>query len=216
MLLIYLMEPHANDREPRANERWRASSTWRGGIQLGERGGVLLGQHEDGRTMINGAVFPPQVTATREHCSFDVSSIEIVSRARRHLADEDTRNIGGIIGWVHSHPGMGVFLSDTDVETLRSWISLDARAIALVADPFAKPGRLEFGWWNAPAARCEAPISDSDGTHVTIQQASLLAQLISDDAYARGRWDILAPGGIITVFPTSASANNRSSWMAYP
>jgi len=40
-----------------------------------------------------------------------------------------------VVGWYHSHPGMGLFLSGIDVETQRRYQSLFPRAVALVIDP---------------------------------------------------------------------------------
>jgi proteasome lid subunit RPN8/RPN11 len=39
-----------------------------------------------------------------------------------------------VVGWYHSHPGFGCFLSDTDVETQRQMFSGSAH-VALVVDP---------------------------------------------------------------------------------
>lgn len=40
-----------------------------------------------------------------------------------------------VIGWYHSHPGFGCWLSFVDVKTQRSFEQLNPRAIALVIDP---------------------------------------------------------------------------------
>lgn len=39
------------------------------------------------------------------------------------------------VGWYHSHPGYGPFMSGTDVETQRSNEQLNARAVGIVVDP---------------------------------------------------------------------------------
>ncbi|KYK34899.1 MAG: hypothetical protein AYK22_04415 [Thermoplasmatales archaeon SG8-52-3] len=52
-----------------------------------------------------------------------------------------------VIGWVHSHPNMGVFMSGTDIETqLKSYQSFFPDAIAMVMDPFSKNG-LEYAFF---------------------------------------------------------------------
>ena len=39
------------------------------------------------------------------------------------------------VGWYHSHPGFGPWLSGTDVETQKSQEMLNPRAVAIVVDP---------------------------------------------------------------------------------
>lgn len=40
-----------------------------------------------------------------------------------------------VVGWYHSHPGFGPWLSGTDIETQRQQEALQARAVAVVVDP---------------------------------------------------------------------------------
>lgn len=40
-----------------------------------------------------------------------------------------------VVGWYHSHPGFGCWLSSTDINTQSSFEALNARAVALVVDP---------------------------------------------------------------------------------
>ena len=40
-----------------------------------------------------------------------------------------------IVGWYHSHPGLGVFLSGTDISTQKIYQKLYPKAVALVIDP---------------------------------------------------------------------------------
>ncbi|OLS27519.1 MAG: hypothetical protein HeimC3_02980 [Candidatus Heimdallarchaeota archaeon LC_3] len=39
-----------------------------------------------------------------------------------------------IVGWIHSHPGLQIFLSGTDVSTQRLYQQMDSRAVAIVVD----------------------------------------------------------------------------------
>ena len=106
------------------------------GAQMLERGGILIGRRDDEGVTIGGAVFPPQLARAGNHCAFDVNGIDITRQALTALTDPDTRRIGGtIIGWVHSHPGHGLYLSEIDVRTLSEWVQLDETAIAVVVDP---------------------------------------------------------------------------------
>lgn len=40
-----------------------------------------------------------------------------------------------VVGWYHSHPGFGCWLSNVDISTQQSFEQLDKRAVALVVDP---------------------------------------------------------------------------------
>ena len=40
-----------------------------------------------------------------------------------------------VVGWYHSHPGFGCWLSNVDVNTQQSFESLNKRAVAVVVDP---------------------------------------------------------------------------------
>lgn len=50
---------------------------------------------------------------------------------------------GRIVGWYHSHPGHGLFLSHTDLETHMQFYQFSSYAVSLVADPKSA----EFGIW---------------------------------------------------------------------
>ena len=40
-----------------------------------------------------------------------------------------------VVGWYHSHPGFGCWLSGVDIQTHKSFEQLSARAVAVVVDP---------------------------------------------------------------------------------
>ena len=40
-----------------------------------------------------------------------------------------------VVGWYHSHPGFGPWLSGTDIETQKQQENLNPRAVAVVVDP---------------------------------------------------------------------------------
>jgi len=40
-----------------------------------------------------------------------------------------------MVGWYHSHPGFGCWLSDVDVNTAKTIEKLNARSVAVVVDP---------------------------------------------------------------------------------
>ena len=61
------------------------------------------------------------------------------------VADDIVRGkIGGrIVGWYHSHPGYGIFMSETDMNTHGKLLQFSPFVIALVADPEIN----QFGIW---------------------------------------------------------------------
>merc|ERR1711933_295431 len=40
-----------------------------------------------------------------------------------------------VVGWYHSHPGFGPWLSSVDINTQQSFEQLNSRAVAVVVDP---------------------------------------------------------------------------------
>jgi 26S proteasome regulatory subunit N11 len=40
-----------------------------------------------------------------------------------------------VVGWYHSHPGFGCWLSGVDINTQQSFEALNTRAVAVVVDP---------------------------------------------------------------------------------
>ncbi|MEU6293097.1 Mov34/MPN/PAD-1 family protein [Streptomyces sp. NPDC046988] len=164
-----------------------------------ERGGVLVGIRSAGRVEITAAVFPPQQMATPVRCSFDTAVIEGVNDTLR--AVEETRlapYAATVLGWVHSHPHLGVFLSEQDQRTLNTWTDLDAAAVALVADPFARDDQIA-GWGRACGPR--RLLVRDDRKALMLNQGAKLADVLS--GFARpgqgGLWDVVGCGAVVSV-----------------
>merc|ERR1719362_2113792 len=50
-----------------------------------------------------------------------------------------------VVGWYHSHPGFGCWLSSVDVNTQQSFEQLNERAVAVVVDPIQSvKGKVEM------------------------------------------------------------------------
>lgn len=47
---------------------------------------------------------------------------------------EKMENNEFVVGWIHSHPGLGIFLSGTDVNTQSMYQQMESRSIAIVVD----------------------------------------------------------------------------------
>jgi proteasome lid subunit RPN8/RPN11 len=177
-----------------------------------ERGGVLLGRRDEVATWVSIALFPPQLLHDRIACSFDVGCLNVIHTAKDMLDGELTERIGTIVGWVHSHPGHGLFLSRTDVDTLSAWRQLDPKAVAVVADPYNRGLMGErIAWWRVPGRGRAVTLDQSRGAILTIRQVALVAEAINQSADPDTRWDIVTPRAVMRIMVNSASATPLAS-----
>ena len=92
-----------------------------------ESGGILVGKMKEGELLING-LETGQQSATPVHVTLhDEFLVDIATK----YAERDEK----IVGWYHSHPNMGTFMSGTDIDTQRRYQALFPNAVALVIDP---------------------------------------------------------------------------------
>lgn len=92
--------------------------------------GYLMGVFQEEFVEVTEIIIPEQLsspTGVRDKNS-DVTLITALQRK-----DFQERNIVNV-GWYHSHPGFGCFLSQTDLETQFIWQKVNPRMIALVID----------------------------------------------------------------------------------
>jgi len=102
-----------------------------------ERIGLLMGALDDGSLWVND-IIPAGVEMSEVHCAFPPHRLAQVANDI-----VEGRIQGRIVGWYHSHPGHGLFLSQTDLETHMQFHQFSPYSLSLVADP--KSG--EFGIW---------------------------------------------------------------------
>ena len=102
-----------------------------------EVGGVLLGRFSDAGTEVRAAL----AALGAEQASAHVTFTHQVWEKLLPVIDNDYPDMR-IVGWYHTHPGFGLFLSEQDQFTHRSFFS-DPRMVALVVDPRAG----EAGWF---------------------------------------------------------------------
>ena len=117
-----------------------------------EMGGLLFGHvDEQGRNVCVTGIFPKQTRSTPSYCEFDGKWLAIGAaaalRANEAYPDDKSPDIR-VIGWIHTHPGLTVFLSGTDVSTFKKNMRFcpDGRFIAVVVDPLTD----EAGVFNTP------------------------------------------------------------------
>lgn len=88
--------------------------------------GYLIGNFKEGVILIDDIVIPKQ----------DSTNIHAEITDERSLTDYLKNNLNKIqVGWYHSHPDLGCFLSSVDVPTQKYWQRVNNKMIALVIDP---------------------------------------------------------------------------------
>lgn len=110
-----------------------------------EVGGMLVGNVTNGVTNIVGYV--PAVTAVAEQISLTFTHdvwAEILSEVGKKFPDSQ------IVGWYHTHPSFGLFLSQYD-EFIQLHFFSEPGQLALVIDPIAG----EMAWFAERAKKIE-------------------------------------------------------------
>jgi proteasome lid subunit RPN8/RPN11 len=102
-----------------------------------ERIGLLMGTLYDSSLWVN-AIIPGGTEVSEVSCAFPP---DLLAQVANDIVEG--RIEGRIVGWYHSHPGQGLFLSQTDVQTHMHFCQFSPYAVSLVADPKAH----EFGIW---------------------------------------------------------------------
>ena len=93
--------------------------------------GLMVGEIHDDYTITVVDVFSMPQTGT-------TVSVESVDPVYQQQFMDMMKQVGRdqiCVGWYHSHPGFGCWLSMTDVQTQKSFEQLGHRSIAVVVDP---------------------------------------------------------------------------------
>jgi len=116
-----------------------------------EMGGLLIGHIDhEGNNVVTCGFFPKQTEASPGYCEFDggalAMAMDACDMANSRCGGPHTPNIQ-IIGWIHTHPDIGIFLSGIDINTFGHLRSnrQDGRFVAVVVDPLRK----EHGVFNS-------------------------------------------------------------------
>jgi len=102
-----------------------------------ERIGLLLGLLE-GQSLWVNEIIPSENEIDTVSCVFPPQRLAQVANDI-----VEGRVTGNIVGWYHSHPGHGLFLSQTDLDTHMRFYQFSPYAVSLVVDPKSH----EFGIW---------------------------------------------------------------------
>ena len=93
--------------------------------------GLMLGDFIDDYTISCVDVFAMPQSGT----GVSVEAVDPVFQTKMLDMLKQTGRPEMVVGWYHSHPGFGCWLSGTDMNTQSSFEALNARAVALVIDP---------------------------------------------------------------------------------
>src|SRR5947207_14860386 len=101
--------------------------------------GVLVGREQNGRLEIEACIPGANATQAGTNVTFTQDTWEHIYKIKDKDYPEER-----IVGWYHSHPGFGVFLSDHDTFIHKNFFS-SAMQVAWVYDPHSDEEGC-FGW----------------------------------------------------------------------
>jgi proteasome lid subunit RPN8/RPN11 len=130
--------------------------------------GVLVGKMCEGIIEIDAPIEAFTAAQAGAHVTFTQAAWETIYKVKDKDYPEDR-----IVGWYHSHPGFGVFLSDHDTFIHRNFFSSPDQ-IAWVYDPHSDEEGC-FGWVGGSIHRI-ANISVADNSGEGQQRACKLAE----------------------------------------
>lgn len=93
--------------------------------------GLMLGEFVDEYTVQVVDVFAMPQSGT----GVSVEAVDPVFQTKMMDMLRQTGRPESVVGWYHSHPGFGCWLSSVDVNTQQSFEQLTPRAVAVVVDP---------------------------------------------------------------------------------
>ena len=93
--------------------------------------GLMLGDFVDDYTVKCVDVFAMPQSGT----GVSVEAVDPVFQTKMLDMLKQTGRPEMVVGWYHSHPGFGCWLSGVDVNTQQSFEALNQRAVAVVVDP---------------------------------------------------------------------------------
>lgn len=102
----------------------------RAGIPM-EVMGLMLGEFVDDYTVYVIDVFAMPQSGT----GVSVEAVDPVFQTKMLDMLKQTGRSEMVVGWYHSHPGFGCWLSNVDINTQQSFEALNQRAVAVVIDP---------------------------------------------------------------------------------
>ncbi len=138
--------------------------------------GVLVGRESDGVTTVDACISGVNATQGGTHVTFTQDTWEHIYKIKdRDFPDER------IVGWYHSHPGFGVFLSDHDTFIHKNFFS-SLQQVAWVYDPHSDEEGC-FGWCGESLERlAQFAVVDSKGGELAGATGKPEPSLVGDDS----------------------------------
>jgi len=139
-----------------------------------EQGGVLIGYPYRDRT--TGVPFIDVIRAIPALGAEGTSvHLQFTPESWAHMSGMISEHYNDcvVVGWYHSHPGLGIFFSGTDRATQRSFFN-QVWSVALVVDPV----REELGWFIGPECNMGTDIFYYRGKQIPITIAKDEATMI--------------------------------------
>jgi proteasome lid subunit RPN8/RPN11 len=137
--------------------------------------GVLVGADADGITSIQACIAGENAAQGGAHVTFTQDTWEHIYKIKdRDFPDHR------IVGWYHSHPGFGVFLSDHDTFIHQNFFS-SPNQVAWVYDPHSDEEGC-FGWQGSRLERLERfTLVDSRGGEIAGESGKTEPRLAKSD-----------------------------------
>jgi proteasome lid subunit RPN8/RPN11 len=140
--------------------------------------GVLIGDKRNGVVEVRASIEASNAAQAGTHVTFTQDAWEAIYRVKDESYPEER-----IIGWYHSHPGFGVFLSEHDMFIQRNFFSSPDQ-VAWVYDPHTDEEGC-FGWIDGDVHRISTfSIVDNNGDGVERTPKELEA-VLAEGAEAR-------------------------------
>lgn len=152
--------------------------------------GVLIGAMDDGEVRVRASIEALNAAQAGTHVTFTQDAWEAIYKVKDQSYPEER-----IVGWYHSHPGFGVFLSEHDTFIHQNFFS-SPNQVAWVYDPHTDEEGC-FGWIGGGLHRIPTiAILDNNGDgaeHSPKESASSFDELENEEPVRIG--SAPAPGG---------------------
>lgn len=110
-----------------------------GGTRSPEKFGLGFGVHSGDTAHVDFVVWPMQEARSPVACQIDGRDLGLILPFLHDLADRiGAERAPALTAWVHTHPGLGLFLSSTDQATIANWSQHNPQLVAAVIDPYAR------------------------------------------------------------------------------
>ena len=159
--------------------------------------GVLIGEDANGTIEIRASIEALNAAQAGTHVTFTQDAWEEIYRVKDELYPDER-----IVGWYHSHPGFGVFLSEHDMFIQQNFFSSPGQ-VAWVYDPHTDEEGC-FGWVSGEVHRLSSlSIVDRNGDGVERTPKRLNSSLSGQDEEGLESFDDVLP----------RNPKNTSAWL---